>query len=299
MVGGILGGFFTATEAASVAVAYGLVVTVAIYRTIRLRDLIPILRQTAITSAAITILVGVAAMFSYVVVRRNIPTQVVDFLLQITQSPVGIVALIILVLLIAGMSIDRNSNLLLLGPIIIPIFTTELGYSDVQTAMIIISALGVGHLTPPFGGTLLTASLVGKMSVAEISRYAWIEEVAAYQLPILALWGAAVCIRHGSHLKVEILLDVMPRILRSLFVIAIHLLIFYFALKVYQSGHALVELGRNQLVTSQTFSLYWPRMSIVIGGALIMFQSAVMVLREVADLFGAGPTPSSDDARTT
>ncbi|GHE21663.1 TRAP transporter large permease [Halomonas urumqiensis] len=173
VVGGILGGFFTATEAASVAVAYGLVVTVVVYRTIRFRDLIPILRQTAITSAAITILVGVAAMFSYVVVRRNIPTQVVDFLLQITQSPIGIVALIILVLLIAGMFIDRNSNLLLLGPIIIPIFTTELGYSDVQTAMIIISALGVGHLTPPFGGTLLTASLVGKMSVAEISRYAW------------------------------------------------------------------------------------------------------------------------------
>ncbi|MBS9402724.1 TRAP transporter small permease [Halomonas sp. TRM85114] len=129
--------------------------------------------------------------------------------------------------------------------------------------------------------------------------FAWIEEVAAYQLPILALWGAAVCIRHGSHLKVEILLDVMPRVLRSLFVIAIHLLIFYFALKVYQSGHALVELGRNQLVTSQTFSLYWPRMTIVIGGALIMFQSAVMVLREVADLFGAGLTPSPDDARTT
>jgi tripartite ATP-independent transporter DctM subunit len=173
VVGGILGGFFTATEAASVAVAYGLVVTVGIYRTIRLPDLIPILRQTAITSAAITILVGVAAMFSYVVVRRNIPTQVVEFLLQITQSPLGVVSLIVLILLIAGMFIDRNSNLLLLGPIIIPIFTLELGFSEVQTAMIIISALGVGHLTPPFGGTLLTASLVGRMSVVEISRYAW------------------------------------------------------------------------------------------------------------------------------
>ncbi|MDN3521639.1 TRAP transporter small permease [Halomonas ramblicola] len=128
--------------------------------------------------------------------------------------------------------------------------------------------------------------------------FAWIEEVAAYQLPILALWGAAVCIRHGSHLKVEILLDAMPRVLRSLFVIAINLLILYFALKVYQSGHALVDLGRNQLVTSQTFSLYWPRMSIVIGGALIMFQSGVMVLREVAGLFGVRLTPASDDAKT-
>lgn len=173
VVGGILGGFFTATEAAAVAVAYGLIVTMIVYRTIKASDLIGILRRTAILSAAITILVGAAAMFSYVVVRRNIPAQVVEVLLQITQSPLGIVALIIVILLIAGMFIDRNSNLLLLGPIIIPIFTTELGYSQVQTAMIIVTALGVGHLTPPFGGTLLTASLVGRMSIVEISRYAW------------------------------------------------------------------------------------------------------------------------------
>lgn len=173
VVGGILGGFFTPTEAASVAVAYGLILTVFIYRTIGLRDLIAILRQTAITSAAITILVGAAAMFSYLVVRRNIPQQVVEFLLHITQEPFGIVALVIIVLLIAGMFIDRNSNILLLGPIIIPIFTLELGFSEIQTAMIIVSALGVGHLTPPFGGTLLTASLVGRMSVVEITKYAW------------------------------------------------------------------------------------------------------------------------------
>ncbi len=173
VVGGILGGFFTATEAAAVAVTYGLVITVVVYRSLRLRDLLPILRSTAISSAAITILVGAAAMFSYVVVRRNIPGQVVDFLLAITQSSWGIVALIVLLLLIAGMFIYRNSNILLIGPIIIPIMTMELGFSDVQTAMIIVSALGVGHLTPPFGGTLLTASLIGRMSVVEISRYAW------------------------------------------------------------------------------------------------------------------------------
>lgn len=173
VVGGILGGFFTATEAAAVAVSYGLIVTVLVYRSLKPVDLLPILRATAISSAAITILVGAAAMFSYVVVRRNIPGYVVDFLLTITQSSWGIVALIVLLLLIAGMFIDRNSNILLIGPIIIPIMTLELGFSPVQTAMIIVSALGVGHLTPPFGGTLLTASLVGRMSVVEITRFAW------------------------------------------------------------------------------------------------------------------------------
>lgn len=125
------------------------------------------------------------------------------------------------------------------------------------------------------------------------SPFAWIEEVAAYMLPVLALWGAAVCLRHGSHLKVDLLLEALPRLLRSAIVIAIHLLIFYFAMKVYQSGHALVELGRNEMVTSRTFSLYWPRMTIVIGGALIMFQSAVMVLREIADLAGYDLKPTT------
>jgi tripartite ATP-independent transporter DctM subunit len=173
VVGGILGGYFTATEAAAVAVTYGLVITVGVYRTLTAKDLVAILRQTALTSAAITILVGAAAMFSYVVVRRNVPAQVVDALLVVTQNEWGIVALIVLILLIAGMFIDRNSNILLIGPIIIPIMTLELGFSAVQTAMIIVSALGVGHLTPPFGGTLLTASLVGRMSIVEISRFAW------------------------------------------------------------------------------------------------------------------------------
>lgn len=172
VVGGILSGFFTATEAASVAVAYGLILTMFVYRTIGLRVLFEILRTTAITSAAITILVGAAAMFSYVVVRRNVPQQVIEFLLPITENPYGIVAIIVTLLLIAGMFLDRNSNILLLGPIIIPIMT-GLGFSEIQTAMIIVMALGVGHLTPPFGGTLLTASLVGRVSVVVIMRYCW------------------------------------------------------------------------------------------------------------------------------
>jgi tripartite ATP-independent transporter DctM subunit len=172
VIAGIFGGFFTATEAAAVAVAYGLVVTLFIYRTLSWRDLPPILMSTALTSAAITILIGVAASFSYVVARRNMPDQIMAFLLGITDSPFGVVAVILVVLLIAGMFVDRNSNLLLFGPIIIPIFE-RLGYSSVHTAMIIVIALGVGHITPPVGGTLLTASLVGNMSIVQITRFIW------------------------------------------------------------------------------------------------------------------------------
>lgn len=115
----------------------------------------------------------------------------------------------------------------------------------------------------------------------------WIEEAAAYLLPLLALWGTAVCLRHGSHIKVDFILEAMPRRLRQIISIGILLLILYFALKLVQAGLVLMELGRNELAVSQAFSLYWPRLSIVIGGVLIMVQAVNQILREVVSP-GAG-----------
>lgn len=192
VVGGIFGGFFTATEAAAVAVAYGLVVTLLVYRTLKVRDLGGILLSTAKTSAAITILIGAAASFSYVVARRNIPEQVMSGLLRITENPLGITLIILVALLVAGLFIDRNSNLLLLGPILIPIFVTQLGFSEVHTAMIIVMSLGVGHITPPVGGTLLTTSLVGKMSIASITRFVWPYVLVKITIVLLVILVPAV-----------------------------------------------------------------------------------------------------------
>ena len=169
---GIFGGFFTPTEAAAVASAYALIATMVILRTLKPVDLGPILLTTAKTTAAIAILTGVAAMFSYVIARRNIPEQALQLLLTITDSTAVVVLLIILLLLIAGMIVDRTSNILLLGPILVPLFGS-LGYSDVHAAMIIIISLGVGHLAPPVGGTLLTTALVGRVSMLAITRYIW------------------------------------------------------------------------------------------------------------------------------
>ena len=111
----------------------------------------------------------------------------------------------------------------------------------------------------------------------------WIEEVAAYLLPVLAVWGSAVCLRHRSHIAVDFIAERLPRPLQRGLAILIYALIFYLALKITQAGFALVELGRNERATSGAFALYWPRMSIVIGGALIMLQTAVLALREAFD----------------
>lgn len=169
---GVFTGLFTATEAAAIAAAYALIVTMLIYRSIALRDLGPILLSTARTTAAITILIGVSGMFSYVIAQRDIAGQTIELLLSVVQTDISITLTVLAFLLVAGMFIDRTSAILLLGPILIPLFQT-MGYGDVQVAMIIVMALGIGHLTPPVGGTLLTTSLVGNVSVVEITRYIW------------------------------------------------------------------------------------------------------------------------------
>lgn len=169
---GIFGGIFTTVEAAAVAVCYAFVVTVLVYRTVTLRDLGPIFVSAATTSAAVVVISGVALSFSYIVAVQHIPQQILSVLLDFSSNQYVIVGLIIAILLIAGMFVGRTANILLFGPIIIPIFY-QFGYEPVHTALIIIIVLGVGHLTPPVGGAILTACLIGKCSMQEMLKYMW------------------------------------------------------------------------------------------------------------------------------
>lgn len=173
ILGGIFLGIFTATEAAGVAVTYSLLITLFYYRSIRFVELPKILYKTGLTTAAIVILVGVAVSFSHVIVDRNVPEVISGVILELTGSHLAIIFLLLMVMIVAGMFVDRTANILLFGGILIPIFTQEIGFSPVHTAMIIVMALGIGHMTPPVGGTLLTTSLVGRMSIVEITRYVW------------------------------------------------------------------------------------------------------------------------------
>ncbi|WFE76745.1 TRAP transporter small permease [Roseinatronobacter sp. S2] len=116
--------------------------------------------------------------------------------------------------------------------------------------------------------------------------FPWIEELAAMLLPVLAVWGSAICIRHGTHLQVDFLLIALPDTIRLVLQILTNALIVYFAYKICQAGFVLAELGRNELTTSRSISLYWPRMSIVIGGGLLILQSAILILKDSARMAG-------------
>lgn len=187
ILGGIFSGLFTAVEAASVAVAYALLVTMVFYRTVRLSDLAQIATDAALTSAAVLILAGVALAFSYIVAIQHIPQTVMTAIEAATTNPFVITMMIVGVLLIAGMFIGRTANVLLFGPIVIPIFY-QLGFSPVHTCMIILMVLGVGHLTPPVGGTLLTAALIGRVPLGEVLKYMWPHIIAEIALSIIVIY---------------------------------------------------------------------------------------------------------------
>jgi tripartite ATP-independent transporter DctM subunit len=186
ILGGIFGGIFTTVEAASIAVLYALVVTVVLYRTVAIRDLGDVFISAAITSAAVVVISGVALSFSYIVAVQHVPRQVLDALTLLSANPGVVIGMIIFVLLVAGMFVGRTANILLFGPIIIPIFY-EFGYAPVHTALIIIIVLGVGHLTPPVGGAILTACLIGKCSMPEMLKYMWPMIILEVVLAIIIL----------------------------------------------------------------------------------------------------------------
>ncbi len=170
IVGGIFSGIFTATEASVVAVVYGLFIGVFVYKTINYRIIYDSLVESALTSAGILIIIAAAQKFSWVVARYRIPQLILNEILSITDNKIIILLLINLMLIFAGMFIDRNVNLFLLGPILIPMMAS-LGLSSLHIAMIIIFGLGVGHLTPPVGLLLFSTAYVAKIDVEEILKF--------------------------------------------------------------------------------------------------------------------------------
>jgi TRAP-type C4-dicarboxylate transport system permease small subunit len=117
----------------------------------------------------------------------------------------------------------------------------------------------------------------------------WIEEVAAYLMAYLALWGSSSCLRTDSHLKVDVIQQAMPTVLRRLIVMAIHLLMLYYAYAITVSGYRFALLGVREMSESGTFALFWPRLALVTGGTLIAIQTLNLMVREAASWFRRAP----------
>ncbi|MEM9605356.1 MAG: TRAP transporter large permease [Pseudomonadota bacterium] len=169
IIGGILGGVFTPTEAAAVAVAWALLVGLFVMRSMTFADLPQVFTRAGITSAVVLLLVGAAMAFKTVVSLSHAPEILADFILGLTENPLLLLLLINLLLFVVGMFLDAGPAIIILGPILGPVFV-DLGVHPVHFAIIMSVNLTVGLATPPMGLVLFVASSVSKERVETIAR---------------------------------------------------------------------------------------------------------------------------------
>jgi tripartite ATP-independent transporter DctM subunit len=181
IMGGIVGGIFTATEASAVAVVYTFVLSVLIYREVRVSELPDILLRTALTTSIVMLLVGTSMAMSWVMAFENIPQQVAAGLLEISQNPVVVLLLINALLLIVGTFMDMTPAVLVFTPIFLPA-AVKLGMDPVHFGIVMVMNLCIGLCTPPVGSVLFVGAAVARTTITEVVR------------PLLPMYAAMVAV---------------------------------------------------------------------------------------------------------
>jgi len=169
ILGGILGGIMTPTEASAIAAVYALIIGLFVLRTLQWKDLPGVFTRSAMTSAVVLLLVGAAMAFKTVVSLSHAAEHMAEFVISLTSDPLVLLFLINLLLFIVGMFLDAGPAIIILGPILAPIFVT-LGVHPVHFAIIMSVNLTVGLATPPMGLVLFVASSVSGERVETIAR---------------------------------------------------------------------------------------------------------------------------------
>ncbi|MEG2173487.1 MAG: TRAP transporter large permease, partial [Desulfovibrionaceae bacterium] len=168
VLGGIYGGFTTPTEAGVIAVVYALLAEGLLLRTLTWQDFKDILRGTALTNAAIFIVVATATALGQIMMYYNMPDMMVTFLTGISENVYVMLAIIIIFLLIMGTFMDALANILILTPLLLPV-VTQLGVNPIHFGIIMIITVSLGFLTPPVGVNLFVGCGIAHISIEKLS----------------------------------------------------------------------------------------------------------------------------------
>ncbi len=168
VIGGIIAGYFTATEASAVAVLYTLVLSM-IYKQIKLSDLPAILLRTVTTTSIVLLLVATSMGLSWVMSYANIPQSVSEGLLSVSSNPFIILLIINLILLFVGIFMDMTPAVLIFTPIFLPV-VVDLGMDPIHFGIIMVVNLSVGLCTPPVGAVLFIGCSVAKIGIEKVIR---------------------------------------------------------------------------------------------------------------------------------
>lgn len=170
ILGGIYGGVFTPTEASAVAVLYALIVGMVIYREIGLKDLLPILRKSVLSSAIIMFIIANAGLFAFLITRAGVPDAIGHWLQEVLKNPMWFLLGVNAALFVIGMFIETSAAIIVLGPILVPV-AMHFGIDPVHFGLIMVVNLALGMITPPFGVNLFAACTVAGISLDRIIRH--------------------------------------------------------------------------------------------------------------------------------
>jgi tripartite ATP-independent transporter DctM subunit len=169
VIGGIVGGICSATEAAGIAAVYALFVTCFIYRNMSFKKILQGVGKTLPALSTVMAIIATSSAFSYVLSYLKVPQRLTAVLLSITSNSSLLMLLIILLLLVLGCFMDMGILILLLTPILFPV-ATGIGYNPYQFGIILVLSLGVGLCTPPVGTSLFLGCSIGKITVEEVIK---------------------------------------------------------------------------------------------------------------------------------
>lgn len=169
VIGGIIAGFFTATEASAVAVLYSLILAL-VYNEMKIKDLPDVILRSVKTTAIVLLLVGTSIGLSWIMAYENIPQNVSAGLLSISNNPIVILLIINMILLFVGVFMDMTPAVLIFTPIFLPIVTTQLGLSPIHFGIIMVLNLSVGLCTPPVGSVLFIGCSVAKVKIESVIK---------------------------------------------------------------------------------------------------------------------------------
>ena len=179
ILGGIVSGVFTPTEAAVVAVVYAFFISFFIYRTLTLKQLLPMLVGAAVTSAMILVIMGAASVFGWIVTMENVPAMIRDVIMSATDKQWVVLLILNIVFLIAGCFFDICAIILVFTPMILPVLTA-FQIDMVHWGVVEVLNVCIGFLTPPFGVGLYVMSDLSGLKVSEVTR-----AVLPFLIPLL------------------------------------------------------------------------------------------------------------------
>jgi len=181
LIGGIVSGIFTPTEAAAIAALYATFLSVVVYRAVGLRELAEIARATAVDTGVIMLVVAMAMIYGYLVTRAGLTDAMVQWMAGISTDPIVIGLIIIVFLLIVGCFLEATAAIIILTPVLLPVMQAS-GLDPMHMGVIVVLTMMIGLLTPPFGMVLFVLSRISGVSLHRI-----VVAVLPFIVPLVAV----------------------------------------------------------------------------------------------------------------